>query len=161
MQIWELTKGKSASIGGNSGKEGKGMMEKIVLAVVMLLIALPVISASDIEHIELETDTEGDEFSLFLTLHNSADEPIKGDGTLEVDFHTNREKSDKIHNETFDIHSNDFRTFTDTFFGLQKMTRWESEWLSTDIFPTKQLFYFISATFTEPNGTMHKADTRL
>ena len=136
-------------------------MKKIVLAVVVLLIALPMIYASDIEHIELETDTAVDEFSLFLTLHNSADEPIKGDGKLEVDFYTDREKSDKIHNETFDIHANDFRTFTDTFFGLQKITRWESERLSTDIFPTKQLFYFLSATFTESDGTMHKADTRL
>ena len=137
------------------------MMKKNVLAVVVLLIALPIVYASAIEHIELETDTEGDEFNLFLTLHNSDDEPIKGNGILEVDFYTDREKSDKVYNETFDIHANDFRTFTDTFFGLQKITRWESERLSTDIFPTKQLFYFLSATFTEPDGTIHKADTRL
>jgi hypothetical protein len=136
-------------------------MKKTALAVVVLLITLPMVSASDIEHIELGTDTEGDEFSLFLTLHDSNNRPIEGNGTLVVDFYTDREKLDKVHNETYDIHANDFRTFTDTFFGLQAITRWESERLSTDIFPTKQLFYFVSATFTEPDGTMHKDDTRL
>jgi hypothetical protein len=99
-------------------------MKKTALAVIVLLIALPMVSvsASDIEHIELGTDTEGDEFSLSLTLHDSNNKPIEGNGTLVVDFYTDREKSDKVHNETYDIHVNDFRTFKDTFFELQTIT---------------------------------------
>jgi tetratricopeptide (TPR) repeat protein len=126
----------------------------------------PLVNPS-VEYIETDFQEKGNGYVVFLTLYDKNDHFVISDGTLTIDYYSDKAHNEFVRSETFDVTTDGFGEYFLKIAPSVKSTLWKSERILDSRFPKCSEddvpcgSYYANCIFTDPNGDKFQYDSFL